>query len=171
MNNKEIIKNLRSEKTSIILDTLKYISKNGDKDIMVEVIELLHTTSNTILRDKIINILENLREQDCVPPITKAIENSDYKDILSIMVSSCWKNSLDFNEYIEVFTDIFIQSDFQLAFDVFTVIDNFENIDIQLADTCLLRLENSVEDIKNDKKPLYFELINVIENIKENPAE
>ena len=131
----------------------------------------MHTTSNTIIRDKIIEILENLREQNCVPPIIKAIENPDYKDILSILVSSCWKNSLDFNEYIEVFTDIFIQSDFQLAFDAFTVIDNFENIDSQLADTCSLRLENSVKDIKDDKKPLYFELINVIENMKENPAE
>ncbi len=171
MNNKEIIKNLRSEKTSIILDTLKYISEVGNKDIIVEMIELLHATSDTIIRDKIITILENLREQDCVLPIIKAIENPDYKDILSILVSSCWKNSLDFNKYIEVFTDVFIQSDFQLAFDAFTVIDNFEDIDIQLADTCLLRLENSVEDIKDDKNPLYFELINVIENMKENPAE
>ncbi|MCD4833931.1 MAG: hypothetical protein K8R31_09065 [Bacteroidales bacterium] len=171
MNNKEIIKNLRSEKTSIILDTLKYISENGNKDIIIEVIELLRTTSDTIIRDKIIEILDNLREQYCVPPIIKAIENPDYKDILSILVSSCWKNSLDFDKYIEVFTDIFIQSDFQLAFDAFTVIDNFENIDIQLADTCLLRLENYVEDITNDKKPLYFELINVIENMIKNPAE
>ncbi len=171
MNSKEIIKNLRSEKTSIILDTLKYISEVGNKDIIIEVIELLQATSDTIIRDKIIEILENLREQDCVPPIIKAIENPDYKDILSILVSSCWKNSLDFKEYIEVFTDVFIQFDFQLAFDAFTVIDNFENIDIQLADTCLLRLENYVEDIKDDKKPLYFELINVIENIKKNPAK
>lgn len=171
MIDKEIIKNLRSKKTSIILDTLKYISENGNKDIIIEVIELLRTTSDTIIRDKIIEILDNLREQYCVPPIIKAIENSDYKDILSILVSSCWKNSLDFNKYIEVFIDIFIQSDFQLAFDAFTVIDNFEDIDIQLADNCLLRLENSVEDITDDKKPLYFELINIIENIKENPAE
>lgn len=171
MIDKEIIKNLRSKKTSIILDTLKYISENGNKDIIIEVIELLRTTSDTIIRDKIIEILDNLREQYCVPPIIKAIENSDYKDILSILVSSCWKNSLDFDKYIEVFTDIFIQSDFQLAFDAFTVIDNFEDIDIQLADNCLLRLENSVEDITDDKKPLYFELINIIENIKENPAE
>lgn len=171
MNNKEIIKNLRSEKISIILDTLKYISENGNKDIIIEVIELLRTTSDTIIRDKIIAILDNLREQYCVPPIIKAIENPDYKDILSILVSSCWKNSLDFDKYIEVFTDIFIQSDFQLAFDAFTVIDNFENINIQLADTCLLRLENYVEDIKDDKKPLYFELINIIENMRGNPAE
>ena len=171
MNNQEFIKNLRSEKTSVILDTLKYIFVNGNKDILSEVIELLHATSDTIIRDEIIKILENLKEQDCVPPIIKAIENPDYKDILSILVSSCWKNGLNFNEYIEVLTDVFIQSDFQLAFDAFTVIDNFENIDIQLADTCLLRLENSVENIKDDKKSLYFELINVIENIKENPAE
>jgi len=79
MIDKEIIKNLRSEKTSIILDTLKYISEVGNKDILVELIELLHATSDTFISDKIIKILENLREQDCVLSIIKAIENPDYK--------------------------------------------------------------------------------------------
>ena len=171
MNNKEIIKNLRSEKTSVIKETLNYITKEGNKDVLYEVIDLLNTTSDTFIRDEIINILENLKEQDCVFSMIKAIENPDYKDILSIIISSCWKNGLDFNENIEVFTDVFIQSDFQLAFDAFTVIDHFENIDARLAKTCMLRLENSVEDIKDDKKTLYFELINIIETKKENPAK
>lgn len=171
MNNKEIIKNLRSEKTFVILETLKFISREGNKDIIGEVIELLDTTSDTIIRDEIIKILENLKDQECVPSIIKAIENKNYSGILSILVSSSWKNSLDFSEYAEVFTDVFIKSEFQLAFDAFTVIDNFEFISSRLTDSCLLRLENAVEDIKDDKKLLYFELINIIENKKENPAD
>lgn len=171
MNNKEIIKNLKSEKTTVILDTLKFIEQEGNKDIIGEVIELLDATSNTIIRDEIIHILENLRDQECVPSITKAIENKNYVDILSILVSSSWKNSLDFSEYADVFADVFIKSEFQLAFDAFTVIDNLEFISSRMADSCLLRLENAIEDIKDDKKALYFELINIIKNKKENPAD
>ena len=171
MDNNKIIKNLKSNKTSVVQESLQYISKEGNKEILDKVIDLLHSTSDTIIRDDIIKILENLKNQDCVPSLIQAIENPDFKDILSILVSACWKNGLDFNRYIEVFADVFIQADFQLAFDAFTVIDSFENIEAGLAKTCLLRLENSVEDIKDDKKSLYFELINLIETKKENPAE
>jgi cellobiose phosphorylase len=171
MNNKEIIKKLKSENSVLQLETLKYITKEGNKDILTEVISLLNITDETEIRDEIITILENLKEQECVLDLATAIGNHNYKEILPILVSACWKNGLDYNEHLEIFTDVFIQSDFQLAFDAFTVIDNIETIDHAIADKCLLRLENAVEDIKEDKRPLYFELINIIDNVKEYPAE
>jgi len=170
MTNKEIIKNLQSKSNSIVIDTLQHIEKEGNKDVLIHVIDLLSDTSETIIRDKVIRILENLREQDCTPIVVKAVENPDYKDILSILVSACWKNSLNYSNYVETFTDLFIKADFQLAFDAFTVIDNMETIDLALAESCILRLENAVEDIKDDKKPLYFELIDIISDKRENPA-
>ncbi|MDA3953427.1 MAG: hypothetical protein PF485_07255 [Bacteroidales bacterium] len=170
MDNKEIIKKLRSEKLSIVLDTLKYIKKEGNKGLLYEVIDILYKTNETVIREEAIQIIENLNDQDSVPIIMDAIENPDYKNILNILVASCWKNGLKFNEYIKNFTEIFIQSDFLLAFEVFTVIDNFDYIDSQLANTCLVRLESSVEDITKDKEALYYELIGIIKNTNENPA-
>lgn len=168
MDNKEIIKKLRSENSSIIIDTLKYIIKEGNKDILNEVIDLLNKTDETVVRDETINIIENLKDQDSVPIIMDAIENSDYKDILTILVSSCWKNGLNFSQYITSFIEIFIQSEFLLAFEAFTVIDNFDYIDPQLASTCILRLESCIEDITEDKKALYYELIDIMSNPKKD---
>lgn len=170
MTNKEIIKKLNSNNNSIVLDTLKYVSREGNKDILREVIQLLLITQETMVRDEIIKILENLREPDCTPVLVKAIENPEYQDILVLLISASWKNSLDFSPYIETFTDVFIKSDFQLAFDALTVIDNVEVIDAKIAEASVFRLENAIEDIKDDKKPLYFELINIINDKKENPA-
>jgi hypothetical protein len=170
MTNKEVIKNLKSKNNSVVSDTLNYISKEGNKDILGEVIKLLMTTKETIIRDQIIKILENLREPDCTAILVDAIENPDYQDILSLLVSASWKNSLDFSKHVETFIDVFIQSDFQLAFDAFTVIDNLEAIDYKVAEASIFRLENAIEDIKDDKKPLYFELISIIKDKKENPA-
>jgi len=170
MTNKEIIKNLQSKSNNVIIETLQHIEKEGNKDVLIYVIDLLYNTRETIIRDKVISILENLRVQECTPIVVESIENPEYKDILSILVSACWKNSLDYSNYVETFTDIFIKADFQLAFDAFTVIDNLETINLPLAESCILRLENAVEDIKDDKKPLYFELINIINDKKENPA-
>lgn len=166
MDNKEIVKKLRSENSSVILDTLKYITKEGNKDILKEVIDLLNYTNNTEIRDVAIKIIENLKDQSSVPIIIDAIEYPDYKDILSILVASCWKNGLDFNQYISSFIEVFIQSDFLLAFEAFTVIDNLDYIDPQLASTSILRLESCIEDITEDKKALYYELIDILHNPK-----
>ena len=42
MENKEIIKNLKSKDSKIILDTLKYITEKGNKDLLYHVMGLLH---------------------------------------------------------------------------------------------------------------------------------
>lgn len=170
MENKEIIKKLKSEESAIILDTLKYIVKEGNKDILDEVINLIYKTKDPIVSDEVLKIIENLKDQKSVPIIMNAIENPKYKEILIVLIASCWKNGLNFNEYIVSFIEIFIQSEFILAFEVFTVIDNFDYIDTKLASTCLLRLESSVEKITKDKEALYYELIDIIKNINKNPA-
>ena len=170
MNNKEVIKHLKSGNQSLILETLRYIETEGNKEILTEVIRLLQNTTDTIIRDEIVKILENLNNQDCVPVLIQSLLNPDYKDIMSLLVSSCWKNGLDYSKSVEVFTDIFIKSDFQLAFDAFTVIDNLEDIDGITAEACIFRLKNTIEDIRDDKKSLYFELLRIIEDKKENPA-
>jgi len=171
MNNKEVIKNLKSKNQSIILETLAYIKQEGNNEILKEVINLLHSTNDTIIRDEIVDILEHVKEQDSVLTLVQSLENPDYEDILSLLVSACWKNGLDYSASVEIFTDIFIKSDFQLAFDAFTVIDNIEEIENRIADACIFRLKNTIEDIQDEKKPLYFELIKLIDDKKENPAD
>ena len=47
MENKEIIKKLKSSEVKIVIDILKYITKEGDNDVLVHVIDLLRTTTNT----------------------------------------------------------------------------------------------------------------------------
>ncbi|MFP4023332.1 MAG: hypothetical protein ACLFVR_02310 [Thiohalospira sp.] len=170
MNNKELTKNLRSEKTETVITTLKYISTDGNKEIMPEVINLLHHTKSTLVRDEIIKILENLKDQNSTQALVNAIKDINYKDELSVLVSACWKNGLNFEEHIETFIDVFIQADFQLAFDAFTVIDNFNIIDHKKAEQSLIKLGNTIEDTSDSKRPLFFELMNIIENKKENPA-
>ncbi len=170
MNNKELTKNLRSTKTETVITTLKYISTDGNKEIMPEVINLLHHTTSTIVRDEIIKILENLKDQNSTQALVNAIKDIKYKDELSVLVPACWKNGLNFEEHIETFIDIFIQADFQLAFDAFTVIDNFNKIDPKKAEQSLIKLENTIEDTSDSKRPLFYELMNIIEDNKKNPA-
>jgi hypothetical protein len=170
MTNKEIIKILDSNDDRI-LEVLKTISKEGNNEILVKVIDLIEKSSSTTVRDEVIKIIENLKEQDSSKILIDAITNPKNSKELSILVSACWKNGLNYEEYLDVFIDIFIKSDFQLAFDAFTVIDTYEKVDENIANINLIKLENSLEDLTDDKKALCTELINVIQYLKENPAD
>ncbi len=170
MENKEIIKNLNSNNQNKIIETLKYISSNGNTEVLVHAINLLKSTKEAIIKDEIVKILENLKNQDCSEIIVKTINDPGFKTELSVIVPACWKNGLNYEKYIDVFVDIFIKSDFQLAFDAFTVIDNFEKVNIQDADKCIIKLNNAIEDVKEDKIQLLNELIKIINDLKENPA-
>jgi hypothetical protein len=170
MTNKEIIKILESNNDKIIIETLKAISKEGNNDVLVHVIELLHKSASTIIRDEIINILEYLKEQSSSQVIVNAIRDPKNVNELPILVSACWKNGLNYQENIDTFIDVFIKSDFQLAFDAFTVIDTFESIDINKANVNLLKLEGAIESFTDDKRTLCSELIERLHILKENPA-
>jgi hypothetical protein len=57
-----------------------------------------------------------------------------------------------------------------MAFDAFTVIDNMTNIREDIADRCLIKLENAIENINSDKRRLLHELIKIIKDKTTNPA-
>lgn len=170
MTNKEIIKILNSKVEKDILSCLQDLKKTGTNEILPYIISLLHETDSTLIRDEIINIIEHLKEQSSSTPLVNAIKDPINKTELSILVSACWKNGLNYESYLDVFTDIFINSDFQLAFDAFTVIDNFETININEASINIIKLESSLEDFTDNKKALCSELIDRINSLKENPA-
>lgn len=170
MNNKELIKDLQSPKTETVINTLNFIATEGNKELLSEVILLLQQTNNKKIQEEIIKILENLKDQKSVPTLIEAINDEKYIHELSILVSACWKNGLNYEDYVETFVNIFIDKNFQMAFDAFTVIDNMDNIKENNANRCLIKLGNAIENISIDKRPLFSELINIIKNKKENPA-
>jgi len=170
MNNKELIKNLQSGKTETVISALKLIASEGNNDLLTEVIKLFHQTTNNTIQQEIIKIIEHLKDPKSVPVIINAIENKDFADQLPVLVAACWKNGLNYEEYTETFVQVFIEGDFQLAFDAFTVIDNLEEIKQQDAEGCLIKLRNAFDNISDDKKRLITELINIINDKKVNPG-
>ncbi|MEA2107450.1 MAG: HEAT repeat domain-containing protein [Bacteroidota bacterium] len=170
MNNKELIKNLQSSKTDTVINTLNFIATEGNKELLSEVILLLQQTNNKKIQEEIIKILENLKDQKSVPTLIEAINDKKNMHKLSTLISACWKNGLHYEDYVETFVNVFIDEDFQMAFDAFTVIDNMDNIKGTIADRCLIKLGNAIENISSDKRPLLNELTNIIKDKKINPA-
>ncbi|MEE4198202.1 MAG: hypothetical protein V2I54_11195 [Bacteroidales bacterium] len=170
MNQKEIIKNLQSNKTDTVLAALKLIRSEGNKELLYEVIKLLHHTDNKNVEEEIFNLLDHLKDQKSAVVIIEAIEDKKYNHVLPRLVSSCWKNGLHYEDHIETFINLFIEGDFQVAFEAYTVIDNMINIKNQDAERCLIKLSHSLEAISKDKLLLFNDINRQIGDKKENPA-
>ncbi|OFY07303.1 MAG: hypothetical protein A2W99_09890 [Bacteroidetes bacterium GWF2_33_16] len=171
MTNSELKRDLSSPSIAIISKALDYISEYGSHDIIPELIALLQKNKNDDIQYQIISIFENLRDQQSLPHIIDALMNIEYRNIRGLLVATCWKNSLNFEEFPELFTDIFIDSDFTEAFDALTVIENMHSIIEEKANRCILKLENHLEEAKDLKKSIICELIKIVQSHTENPAE
>lgn len=171
MTNIELKRDLNSKSPIIINKALDYIKEYGNPEILPELIALLLLNEHESIQDQIINIFENLHDQRSMPYIIEAINNEKTLKIRSLLVSTCWKNSLNFDDHVELFTDIFISSDFTEAFDALTVIDNMHSINEETANRCILKLEIYLEEANDLKKSIICELIKIIRSHTNNPAE
>jgi HEAT repeat protein len=171
MTNIELKKDLNSKNTAIISKALHYISENGNHEIIPDLILLLENNNSDSIKEQLIRIFEDLHDQRAVPYLINAISDKKYKNIRGLLVSACWKNSLNFEDYIELFTDIFIESDFTEAFDALTVIDNMYTIAEEKANKCIIKLEFHLEDAVDLKKSIISELIKIIHSHIKNPAD
>jgi len=171
MTNKDLIRDLNSKNIALISKAIDYISEKGNPEIIPELIALLNDNKDDSLKEQLIKLFENLHEQKSLIYIINALSDKQNKNIRSLLVSTCWKSSLNFDDHIELFTEIFIESDFTEAFDALTVIENMYSVVEEKAKKCILRLETYLEDANDLKKPIVCELIKIIQTHIENPTD
>ncbi|MGE0088661.1 MAG: hypothetical protein AB7S50_04205 [Bacteroidales bacterium] len=171
MTNKELIRDLNSKNNTVINKALDFVSENGNPTIIPELINLLAENKNQEIKDKIISIFENLHDQNSLPYLVTALSEKKHISIRAILVATCWKNNINFDNSIELFTDLFIDGDFSEAFDAFTVIDAMQLVADDSAAICINKLKNYYEKADELKKSIIGELIKIIQNHRKNPAK
>jgi HEAT repeat protein len=160
----ELINGIKSKNAEIILSTIKEIRKEGSIAIIPELLLLLNTTDNEEIKKSITNLLYDLKDKKAVPHIIKAINNKKYSNILHTLISSCWESGLDYSKYLNIFIDLCLTSEYLIALEAFTVIENMQEIaDEDEKIIALKKLkENIILEKNNEKRTLLNELIQVL---------
>jgi hypothetical protein len=165
---KQIIKNLQSDDSSLIKNTIKELRDSGNSGYIPFLIELLHSTDNSEIKQLIIKLLNDLKHSDAIPKIIEAIQNGKYSDERQSLVSVCWENGLDFSQYLSLFVDLVIEEEFSVAFEAFTVIENMNsNIDDSVKEEQVQKIKNNLDGAHEEKAYLLNNLIEIIPHIKE----
>ena len=171
MNKKERLKIsefLFSAEEDTVINTLKIVKKSGDAELFNVVLELLNLNTNEKIHGEIVDIINNVKDDKVVPIMINAIKQMRFSKSLHALVTGCWMSGLNYGKYIDIFTDVFINTDFITAFEAFTLIENIEpkNIPPEILEKSYKKLLLAQKEINSDKEQLTNELLNLFDEIK-----
>ncbi len=164
-----IIEKLRSENEDELVFTINQLRNSGDIKLLPHVIELLNKSNNPTIIKAITDLLNDLKVQAGSNEIIKAISNDNYNSIRKLLFTSCWQSGLNYSEHLEFFIEKFIAENFEIAFEIFTIIENIEEkYDNEIIESMIKKLKISIPDFKDEKSNLIVDLVSILNEKKSN---
>jgi len=158
---------LSSNDTKVVLQSLEQIKEEGEAELIPDLLQVMESTDIKDIQSKVLEILNNLKSQTAANSLISELERIDNPDLKNNVLSSCWKNGLDYSQHIDRLIDIFIQSEFMNALEAFTIIENStQNLSNSVLDQSVNKIKNSLDHINQEKRPLMMELIHLLDKRK-----
>ncbi len=160
-----LINKLKSKKEEEVLFTIKQLRNSGNSLILPHLFDVLIENKSENIRKEAVKLLNDLKDESSKHEIIKALKNEKYASLHKDLLSSCWQSSLDYSSELSVFIDLFKKSEFEMAFEAFTIIENFEhNSKLPDLGQHIASLKDNVSDFKDtNKEQLYVELVHILE--------
>lgn len=106
-------------------------------------------TDNHNVKKAIEGFMNDLKDQSVRPEIIEEIKKKRNPSTTSMLVSSCWQSGLDYSGYPEVFAHVFLNSDYVIAIECLTVIqESVHNISHSKKEEIISMLKDS--PLRND---------------------
>lgn len=117
---------LFSTDTNEVILALNSLKEKGNKEYLPILFELLLTEPQEAICKEILKLLGTVKDIETIPVFMEAFKDEKFVPIQKTILISCWQNGLDFSNYFDVFIDLIINGDWEVAFEAFTVIENLE---------------------------------------------
>jgi len=155
--NPTIKEDLFSAETKTVISAIGAIKKKGNKLYIPFLIDLLNSQPEKEIEDEIKQLLGTVKDKETIESFIEAIQNEKYKSILKTILVVCWQNGLDFSSYTPVFLDIIINEEWEIAFEAFTIIDNFEYVpEHEVVEIAITKIETALKTA-NEQKTYFLE--------------
>lgn len=126
--NEETRKRLFSASTETVVSAIQSLKEAGNKDYLPLLFDMLLARPEPEIQNEILNLLANIKDKETIPVLTDALQNGKYQSIRKELTAVCWQSGMDFSSNMEVFIDLIINEEWNVAFEAFTVIENFEHL-------------------------------------------
>lgn len=161
-----IINNLSSKEEKTVLTALKQLRKHGKPTAIRPIVDLLKNTKNDIIKQDVINLLFDLKDQNVVDELMLAIEDDIYINEKSLLISIFWQSKLDGSEYLSTLIKEAIKGDYIICFEVLTVVENFDTT-FQEGEVEDLKfdLDEAIEQEESEKVNLLISLRSILDGL------
>ncbi|MGQ1909376.1 hypothetical protein ACT3CE_06270 [Marinifilum sp. RC60d5] len=161
---KKLISDLQSNDIKIVAKSISQLREEGKLEDLEIVFDLLLNQPNEEIKDILLKFLGDIKDKKAALTFVNAIKNEKYLPIRKMLIEVCWQSSIDFSPFADVFVDILIQSDFEIAFEAFTVIENFtgkieEDFKILQQD----KLKDAIPTAAEEVKGMIHECIHILD--------
>ncbi len=123
-NKQEILKQLSSNDIDIVKGAIEQIKQEGDISISSELLDILLQSQDPNIITNLTALLSDIKESDFKTVLMDKLINASNESGKSNLLRICWESAIDFSEYLDVFVDMLLQSDFITALEASTVIEN-----------------------------------------------
>jgi hypothetical protein len=169
---KETELTLNAGSVNHVLAKLKELRKTGNSKILPLLLNLLDTTQNEEISKEILIFLGDIKDSKSIPVIVEHISKFPSGKYFSKLIAACWQSGLDFSAYLQVFVNCFIDGNYEVALESFTVIEEMLwRSPIDKINNCQKVLNDRRSEISKEKEPLYFELVKILEEGKSSNQE
>jgi hypothetical protein len=160
----EIEKSLKSKDKKIVRTKIMQIKTKGNANLLPFVLNLLKSGTDEDVKNDILEMLSDLKEQACAPVIADFIHNNPSNSIINEVLASCWQSGLDYSDHLDIFACCFISGTYQTALESFTVIEEMAGKSTKTAVlNCRKLFLSRMAEISAEKKPLLHELLLILE--------
>jgi hypothetical protein len=158
-----IIQGLHSGKESMILSKIDHLRETGNPLYIPFLIDLLLQSESEEVRKNILRFLSDMKDIHARPYMIEAIENEKYASLQKELLTCIWQSSLDYSDYLSLFIGLVIHSEFEAAFEAFTVIDNLEELPPkEVIEPEIQRINKAIEKAAGSKIYLLQELRSIL---------
>ena len=164
---KKILKDFSATDPKVVIEAIKKNRQVGNGKTFKALLGVLKNTDEPLVETEIIQFLFDLKDEDSVPVLIKAIQDAEMSYYHSFLVSSFWQSAIDGSDYLNVFIEVAIKGEYMTALEALTVVENFDaafsQSDLQEYEADIIE---AIEQEQNeDKKALLVSLGDVIRNL------
>ncbi len=164
---------LASDNEERVIAKLHELKSSGKACLFPSILGLLEQSRSKSVKQEVILLISNIKDQKCVPFIVDFIKKDVHNDWTSRVISVCWQSRLDYSNDLNTFIHCFVSGDYQVALESFTVIEEMLlRANLKSIRKSKKLLVDGISKINAEKKTLYNELIKVLDQgISNSQAE
>ena len=120
-------------------------------------------STNYSVRQLIKEFMNDIKYQASCIEVIEEIKK-DYKaDTLQMLASSCWQSGLDYSDFCNEFSDLFLSGDYMTALECFTVIEaSVQKIPGKKKESIIKKIKEAMPGVTGEKTALAIELISIL---------